>query len=49
MHSITQRILPISLNNQSYNNKEKYYLLIEAADGTVHKKIEFTIDIALDF
>lgn len=32
-----------------YNNKEKYYLLIEAADGTVYKKIEFTIDIALDF
>ena len=38
-----------SLNNQSYNNKEKYYLLIEAADGTVYKKIEFTIDIAFDF
>lgn len=38
-----------SLNNQKYNSKEKYYLLIEAADGTVYKKIEFTIDVALDF
>ena len=38
-----------NLNNQGYDNKEKYYLLIEAADGTVYKKIEFTIDIALDF
>lgn len=38
-----------TLNNQSYSSREKYYLLIEAADGTVYKKIEFTLDIALDF
>lgn len=38
-----------TLNNQSYSSREKYYLVIEAADGSVYKKIEFTLDIALDF
>lgn len=38
-----------SLHNQPYDKKEKYYLIIEAADGSVYKQIEFTIDIAFDF
>ena len=38
-----------SLHNQEYNNKEKYYLIIEMADGSIYKKIEFNIDIAFDF
>ena len=38
-----------SLHNQAYNNKEKYYLIIEIADGSIYKKIEFNIDIAFDF
>ena len=38
-----------SLHNQAYNNKEKYYLIIEMADGSIYKKIEFNIDIAFDF
>ncbi len=38
-----------SLHNQPYDKKEKYYLIIEAADGSIYKQIEFTIDIAFDF
>lgn len=38
-----------SLHNQPYDKKGKYYLVIEAADGSIYKQIEFTIDIAFDF
>lgn len=38
-----------SLHNQPYDKKEKYYLIIEAANGSIYKQIEFTIDIAFDF
>lgn len=47
----TDRVLKahFTLNNQPYDKKEKYYLVIEGADGSIYKRVEFTIDIAFDF
>lgn len=47
----TGRVLKahFTLNNQPYDKKEKYYLVIESGDGSIYKRVEFTIDISFDF